>query len=354
MFSFDPMRRETRQLAHNQFVAILGGAAACDGGGTDAGGAEEATIPGYDHLFARSRFKLGDLIDARDELGMHKIQGSKGTFATVVASRAAVALPADPVPNPVAPDIFPGDAAAQNAAVLAYFTEAGLQADQVVSVTADETGVSPMDDFPHPLVIAWFSTLNRGFEGTPIEDSMAWAILGAAGDSLEEQVYWPAIGGAALKEVRQFRAMLSDPARGAAYLVRLPDADAAAGGELVLHHTSWDWQGPFEARGSYRVMVSGTVVHFDMTGHVLELANETPSGNVVTSGDGVACPRAPVASVPTGACAGAGVCAVQLQVACVPGVPFIPSTPPLYFCGCAGGSWTCALRSGGGGLLACP
>jgi hypothetical protein len=182
MFSFDPMRRETRHLAHNQFVAILGGGAACDGGGTDAGRAEEATIPGYDHLFARSRFKLGDLIDERDELGMHKIQGSKGTFATVVASRAAVALPADPVPNPVAPDIFPGDAAAQNAAVLAYFTEAGLQADQVVSVTADETGVSPMDDFPHPLVIAWFSTLNRGFEGTPIEDSMAWAILGAAGD----------------------------------------------------------------------------------------------------------------------------------------------------------------------------
>ena len=56
---------------------------------------------------------------------------------------------------------------------------------------------------------------------------------------------------------------------------------------------------------------------------------------------------------PTGACVGAGSCAVELDNSCRPGVSVVPSTAPVYECQCVSNQWLCVVKSGGLGLISC-
>jgi hypothetical protein len=67
----------------------------------------------------------------------------------------------------------------------------------------------------------------------------------------------------------------------------------------------------------------------------------------------VVCPEPQGPDVPSGSCVGAGLCAFRQIVVCGPGVPAIPSTPPLYDCSCGGGTWECIAKSGGFGITPC-
>jgi hypothetical protein len=163
--------------------------------------------------------------------------------------------------------VYPGDADAQNAAVRLYFVTAGLPEEQIESVSADATGVVHGQD----VLAGWYSILSRGYNGVPIDDSMATAALEASGRSDFEQVYWPEISDDVLEQVRTFQELLADPLQRAAYVQKLPASSRDA--ILVIHHTSWFWKGPFEAvaccRGSIAIGFC-----FDISGHPVHLLDE--------------------------------------------------------------------------------
>lgn len=223
-------------------------------------------LPGYAHSFERSRFDLGEFVSEMDEFGMHKLVGSHGTFATELVSAGAHAVPNNPFPDPTT-GVYPGDSDAQNAAVQSYFTAAGLPADQVASVSADgATRVHGQD-----VLSGWYSILHRGYDGIPIDDSIAAAALNAGGLSSSEQVYWPDIPVDVLEQARVFKKMLADPTKRAAYIQKLPASSRDA--ILVIHHTSSFWQGPFEAKACCRGSINNHIC-FDMNGNLIQLPDE--------------------------------------------------------------------------------
>jgi hypothetical protein len=220
-------------------------------------------LPGYTHTFERSRFDLGDFVSEMDRFGNHMVVGSRGTFSTELASGAAVALPNIPFPDP-ATGVYPGDSNAQNTAVLSYFTTAGVPANQVASVSANGTGLV----HGQYVLSGWYSILHREYDGVPIDDSMAFAAFNAIGKSASEQVYWPEIPGDVLEQVRKFREMLADPSQRAAYVQKLPASSRDA--ILVIHHTSFSWQGPFQAQACCRG-AERTDICLDVSGHIVDL-----------------------------------------------------------------------------------
>jgi len=56
---------------------------------------------------------------------------------------------------------------------------------------------------------------------------------------------------------------------------------------------------------------------------------------------------------PTGACTGAGSCAIELDNSCRPGLAAVPATPPVFECRCVANQWECVVMSGGLGLITC-
>jgi hypothetical protein len=337
--------------------------------GTSTEAGKSAGIPGYVHTLARSRFVIGKITGETDEFGMHKIIGDDGVFATEIVSQGVTAIPDFEVPSPTG-QYFPGGYVAQNAEVVSYLTGAGLPADQILSVTDDETGVSRWSggdsgdifDPKNVVVVTWFTVFHRGYEGVPIEDSTGWAILGSHGESLEEKVFWPAIGQDVVTELEAFQAVLSDPNTQAAFLARLPSG--LSGGHLAIHHTLLEWQGPFEAHPCYRGVLGGTSLCFDLSGNLLQLADET-NGNVTPDASATGSAATPDASalvcpesssrVPSGACTGAGSCVVEVQVTCGDATSgYIPESPPVYQCNCPSGTWQCTQVPGGGfGVISC-
>src|SRR3954465_7684246 len=57
--------------------------------------------------------------------------------------------------------------------------------------------------------------------------------------------------------------------------------------------------------------------------------------------------------LPSGACVGAGSCAVELDNSCRPGVSVVPTTRPVFECRCISDQWDCIPKSGGLGLQSC-
>jgi hypothetical protein len=56
---------------------------------------------------------------------------------------------------------------------------------------------------------------------------------------------------------------------------------------------------------------------------------------------------------PTGACVGAGSCAIELDNSCRPGISVVPSTAPVFECQCVSNQWQCVVKSGGLGIITC-
>lgn len=341
--------------------ALCSLAAAC----SQAAATPPADLPGYTHTLAHSRFDLGSLVGEIDESGMHKVIGTDGTFATELASGAVVATHDDvPFPDPRT-GVYPGDADAQNAAVRSYFVTAGLPEDQIASISADGTGLVQGEN----VLSGWYSLLHRGWQGVPIVDSMADAAFDAEGRSAFEQVYWPPIPGAVLAQASALQKMLADPVQSAAYLMKLPAS--SRDGIAVIRHTSWYWQGPFQAQACCRGSTPASPC-FDREGQLVQLpgddgraadggAIDGPDGNEAGGTDAggeaqVVCPiseSGTFVDLPSGTCSGVGSCAIELDNTCRPGLAFVPSVPSVFDCQCASGQWQCHVVSGGLGLRPC-
>jgi hypothetical protein len=323
--------------------------AACDQRASAPG-----NLSGYTHTFAHSRFDLGNLVAEKDEFGMHKLVGSDGTFATQLISGAVVGTHNDvPFPDPTT-GVYPGDADTQNAAVKSYFLAAGLPESQIALISSDEAVYMHGQD----VLVGSYSMLHRGWDGVLIDDSIAFAAFDAQGRSADEQVYWPEISSEVLAQAREFQKMLADPTQKAAYLQRLPASSRVA--NLVIRHTSWFWQGAFQAQACCRG--ANTVDPcFDISGHLVHLPGDdgwsTDGGAAdADAGSEIVCPISDSgrsSELPSGACVGVGSCAIELASVCRPG-DFVPAQPPVFDCQCVLNQWQCLLTSGGGmGLIPC-
>jgi hypothetical protein len=308
-------------------------------------------------MFAHSRFDLGTLVTEKDEFGMHKLVGTDGTFATEIVSGGATGIRNATFPDP-ATGVYPGGADAQNAAVKSYFVGAGLPEDQVASVSGQGTVYLHGQD----VLEGTYSLLNRGWNGVPIVDSIAYAAFDAKGRAAVEQVYWPEIPSDVLAQVQAFQKMLADPAENAAYVAKLPASSRA--GRIVIRHTAWFWQGSFRAQACWQQASNPIGPCFDMSGYIVEIPSDGGSAAdagttdaVSDAGPELACPVSDSGTfleVPSGACMGLGSCAIELDNTCRPGVTEVAGHPTVYDCQCVSNQWQCQITSGSLGLSPCP
>jgi hypothetical protein len=218
------------------------------------------------------------ILDEKNIAGMQETIGRDGVFATEQLSQMTLAS----LNGALQDASYPAGGDAQNAAVLAYFTNAGLPRSQVLNVTALEVNFSVVSaNQPNPaqniLDTSWNSCLSRGYLGIPIVESFAWAQLASDARSVSESVYWPDIPAETMDQVMAFQAKLADPAQREAYLSLLPVG--AANGTLVIHHTSGTWQEAFAAVAAFDVTLGGTTFHYDERGGTIVLPD---SGSVRT------------------------------------------------------------------------
>jgi hypothetical protein len=98
-----------------------------------AGDGGPAKIAGYVHTLEHSRFALGNVKMTTSIWGFDKVVGTEGVFATFAQTGWTLGAP-NAAATALKSPIFSGSAADHNQAVLAYFTGAGLPADQVLRV----------------------------------------------------------------------------------------------------------------------------------------------------------------------------------------------------------------------------
>jgi len=237
-----------------------------------------AMVAGYQHVIGRSRFALGALQTEVDVLGMHKLVGSDGVFATRGSGMVtAMANGASGAENGVPM----ADNASHNDAVRAYFVGAGLPSDQIASVEDREVvGAATASDgvASGPAVVAFRQTIiRRQINGIPVPDSFAWARLNADGTVVAEQVYWPPIPQSVVLDATNFAAGLVGAGAVAAYEARLPPHGMARG--TVIRHSPGEWDQAFVSTAAYDVLPTDLsfprVRHFDLNGTEIALAFES-------------------------------------------------------------------------------
>jgi hypothetical protein len=232
---------------------------------------------GFVHTANNSRFRVGANPTSKLEYGISKLVGSEGVFGTVPETGWVLATPNARAPSTLAepltrsPDVH-------NKTVLDYFVGAGLPADQIGLVNAHATvkgsGVGSVD-MSNGEFAGYTSVLSRTVAGIPVPDSFAWARFNVKGESVEEQVYWPAIPGNVIQEAKRFQAIVSDPVQYAALLSKVPAS--LSSGRVVIRHSPGTEKSAFQAVASYDVLQPGEmggVRHFDSTGAEFNLANE--------------------------------------------------------------------------------
>lgn len=237
-------------------------------------------VPGYQHTINVSKFVVGSNAQHVDELGMTKIVGSDGTFATDPMTHAVVALPNGGARALSVPAV--SDPKAHNSQVIAYFEACGLPADQVggAHVLTEMAGGGPVGQpAPPPTFVGYNSVVERTISGIRVEDSFAWARFNQSGDVVMESVYWPPISADVVTQAIAFQAKLADASTRDKFLAGLPTG-RRTDGMLAVHHTGAFAHVPFSARVSFDVVYGGAqgrrhMRRFDING--LELA-ELPTG----------------------------------------------------------------------------
>jgi hypothetical protein len=188
-------------------------------------------------------------------------------------TKAAGAIPDTTVLEAEPWNALGGGPEAQANAVRSYFTQAGIPGAQILSISENEYGISSFSEgVEHPIVVSWFAYLHRGFGGVPIFDSMAWAMIGRDGRSLEEQVYWPEIDATTMRSLAEFKALLDDNDAAKEFFSMLPDG--FTDGALGICHTSWQHKGPFVAVACYRINLEGLMVSVDSQGNPIDLGDQ--------------------------------------------------------------------------------
>jgi hypothetical protein len=253
---------------------------------------------GFEQPPEASLFDVGD--DARREIDWpyERIAGSKGVFLIDQVTGATLAVPNAPSADSADESLMPADpepltknAKQHNAAVLAYFTEAGLPSAEVsgMHVTTTMAGDGPADQGIQPSrskLLYYTTHLERSVGGVPVEGSYCFAALDSDGKVITEGVYWPSIPAEVVHRAKALALKLASAESRASFLTRVkavrPDAEEAAGSVRIVH-TSAGWHGPFEADALYNVVLSkdggkAEIVRFDDQGIVVQMPDEVPTG----------------------------------------------------------------------------
>lgn len=217
--------------------------------------AEPGGVQGYQHGNDRSKFVAGADKHEVAEYGFVKVVGSEGTFAVDAHNGLAVAIPNARSARTMSTSWYTRDSAQHNKLVMDYFAGAGLPKDQIGGVHATTsmaaTATGEQAPRPQPSVGGYQSIIERKLEDMPIVDSVAWARMNDAGESLTEWVYWPAIPAQAMADARRLRALFSNDSERTAYLAKLPPN--LPPGAIVVRHSSATSAVAFEAFASYDV-----------------------------------------------------------------------------------------------------
>jgi hypothetical protein len=257
-------------------------------------GAVAPSAPGreYRHTLARSRFDPGAAPTSRSELGLDKLVGANGVFATDPVTGAAWASPNADAPAYKRPPLTT-DGDTHNQRVISYFQSAGIPAAEIKNAhvtTLMETGGASNQQIPAPKLTAYYSILARAVDGISVPDSFAWARFNADDQVVEEGVYWPPIPASVVDAAKKLASTLADPAAGPKLRAALPSA--AAPEEVVIRHTNGADHSPFQAVAYYDVPVSLNpgvngrqhLRHFDIDGKEHPLpGDQDPSAHALPS-----------------------------------------------------------------------
>jgi len=190
---------------------------------------------------------------------------------------------------PFAP--YTGGMPAHEALVQAYFTGAGLPADQVGPLRTNVTarGSGPGDTPPvMPTTFGFSSIVTRSVNGFRVAESRAWARLDVSGAVVAESVYWPQLDASVIADASTLSNTLASPSLAAAYFASLPvSSDIASTGSVIIHHSSEFVETAFQDVACYDVWFGppvqgegvGWTRHFDKTGAEVRLPQELRTGH---------------------------------------------------------------------------
>jgi hypothetical protein len=239
--------------------------------------------PGFTFQIAASKFSPGSSWIQKSEVGMLKLVGDQGVFATnptgmvLAISNAAAAVRKRGGP-------LPGGAAAHDQAVRDYFVSAGLPQDQIDAVEAYPVlgaeippASLPVARSPAGTPLFNYSMIRRQIAGIPVPDSYAWARINQDAAVVCESVYWPQIPQSEIAKAQSLAQSMSNADSAAIYLAKLPSKRQ---GKVVIRHTPGEWNQGFVALAAYDVedgsSNSRRIIHFDSDGVRRDLPHELP------------------------------------------------------------------------------
>lgn len=281
-------------LSKRWMIAVAAGvfAAGCGPVEVGAGAQAQASSPaglaalrdgprGYVHAARCSRFLLGPGAQSKRELGLDKLVGPEGVFATNPVTGASRAIL-----NATSPALrkgpFTADKAAYEAHVMAYFQACGLPQDQIglvrtlTMMEADGDASQTVRDVK-PKLAGYTTVITRAIDGIPVPDSFAAARIDEDDEVVMEWVYWPSLPQRAVDEAQRLRASVADEAGRRAMADRLPAELRASPSEVTIRHSDFDDESGFRAFGSLDVHAGketrgglrGGTLHFDASGREL-------------------------------------------------------------------------------------
>lgn len=208
-----------------------------------------APIPGFVQTLTTTKCGLGSGVHVVHLPGDTQWVGSEGFFDVDLANQSAYCFtnPFRPLKGPSAPT--------EIAEVSQYFVGAGLPASQIGPISTSYSFDSSGEQYVN-------AKIERVVDGVPVPESSAWAGL-VDGQSLGEGVYWPELPASVSRELMELEAIVTNPARLAAFQAMLPAGLVT--GSIVIHHRDASQrvpghpadEVPIEAHACYDALIAG-------------------------------------------------------------------------------------------------
>lgn len=257
---------------------------------------DDASVPGYRHSAANSRFLTSESVARQRpvvENGFVKYQDRMGVFAIDPRSGLAMAVPSDSrdkssnVAGAAGEEVSMRDPDKHNRMAVSYFVGGGLPRAQVGQVHANTyLSASGPADMPvaqmQPRVDGYASIVTRKVDRFAVADSVAWVRFAENGRAISEWVYWPELPAKVVEDARRLNELVAGKGR-ADYIAKLPSTQKE--GRVVIRHSSPFAAGQFEAYATYDVVERNTskdrqgegaayVRHFTIDGREIRLPQE--------------------------------------------------------------------------------
>lgn len=246
-------------------------------------------IPGFRMSATASRFALGASARVEEDAVSIRHVGTQGVFAELSNGFVKAGMGPDAASAKLPP--LTTDSALHNERVRAYFSAAGLPADQVARVRVnalmhEEGSYEDSKKGLPPTVrrlIGFNSIVDRSIDGVLVRNSHAWARFNSADEVVAEEVWWPELPAELHDEVAAFKSVTENNSTMQQYREGLPEKARSAVGVLCVHHPlplGYDWY----LHVTYDVMLEGEnyVRSFDRSGR--EVRFEDASTKVASSG----------------------------------------------------------------------